>query len=88
MLTLPQGGAEPSKDALSEHRSVYWSPEMGSVETPCYQYAKLLPGNLITGPAIIESPETTYVVEPGWRFELDVYGNGIMEFAAESETTN
>ncbi|MFC7050018.1 hydantoinase/oxoprolinase family protein [Emcibacter nanhaiensis] len=70
---------EPDAGALTEKRPVYWSPEDGFVETPVYDYAGLMPGNEIMGPVIIESPETTYVVAPGWRFSMDAWRNCVME---------
>ena len=72
-------GLAPEANALTDERPVYWSPESGLLQTPVYDYARLLPGNQIVGPAIIESIETTYVVAPSWQFTLDGYGNGIME---------
>lgn len=69
----------PESGAITHERPVYWDVERGFVTTPVYDYAALLPGNRIDGPAIIESVETTYVVAPGWRFMLDGFGNGIME---------
>lgn len=79
---LELSGADGS-EALSGERPVYWNPEQGFVDTPVYDYARLLPGNQIAGPAIIESAETTYVVAPDWLFTLDGFGNGIMEQAPD-----
>ena len=78
-VALALSGVEPESDALTGERPVYWDPEQGFVDTPVYDYARLLPGNQIAGPAIIESVETTYVVAPDWLFTLDGFGNGIME---------
>ena len=39
-------------------------------DTPVFQRADLLPGDLIDGPAVIIEPTSTTVVEPGWRAEL------------------
>lgn len=71
-------GETPDSAACTGKRPVYWTPQDGFVDTPVYDYRKLRPGNVILGPAIIESPETTYVVAPGWRYEMDAYFNGIM----------
>lgn len=35
---------------------------------------------MIDGPAIIEAEDTTVVIEPGWRYTLDEYLNGVIEF--------
>ncbi|WP_417624235.1 hydantoinase/oxoprolinase family protein [Paremcibacter congregatus] len=72
-------GADVDPSAKRDSRPIYWSPEKGFEETPVYDYEQLLPGNKITGPAILESSETTYVVEPGWQFTMDAYRNCIME---------
>lgn len=72
-------GPEPDEAARLESRPVYWNPESGFVDTPVYDCDALHPGNTLMGPAIIESRQTTYVVEPGWRFTMDAYRNGIME---------
>ncbi len=77
-------GAEPDAAARRESRPIYWSPKRGYEDTPIYDYDQLLPGNEISGPAILESPETTYVVEPGWVFTMDAYRNCIMEQGGKS----
>ncbi|QIB66063.1 hydantoinase/oxoprolinase family protein [Kineobactrum salinum] len=75
----PLTGPEPADNARRENRPVYWSPEAGFTSTAVYDYSQLQPGNQIMGPAIIESAETTYVVEPGWHFAMDAWRNCIME---------
>lgn len=72
-------GAEPLAAARSGSRPACWQPAEGLVETPVYDLAKVEPGNLIAGPAIIEARETTYVVEPGWAFRMDAWRNGVLE---------
>lgn len=73
------GDAAPSAEALRETRPAYWQSEGGFVDTPVYAFEKLVPGNVVAGPALIEATETTYVIEPGWRFTLDAYFNGVLE---------
>jgi len=41
----------------------------------------LQPGDIVTGPALIIDPSATTVVEPGWRAEVDAYGNLILSRA-------
>ncbi|MET9326152.1 hydantoinase/oxoprolinase family protein [Tsukamurella sp. NPDC003166] len=41
----------------------------GPVETTIYDEAALTPGTDITGPAVVETEATTYLVEPGWRYQ-------------------
>jgi N-methylhydantoinase A len=44
------------------------------METPIYDEQALLPGVVIEGPAVINPGATTYLVEPGWRFESAAQG--------------
>ena len=69
-------GHDP-KQARKGVRDVYWGRE--SVETDIYERDRLRCGNRIEGPAIIESPDTTYVVPPQWTYTVDKYLNGILE---------
>lgn len=39
------------------------------VDTPVYDQSALTPANVIPGPAIVTTENTTYLVEPGWRLE-------------------
>jgi N-methylhydantoinase A/acetophenone carboxylase len=64
-------------------RPAYW-PEIGDyVETPVYRFDKLLPGNVASGPAIIEADLTTVVVPPGQTFAINRYGLGVLEGVSE-----
>ncbi|MBM3156796.1 MAG: hydantoinase/oxoprolinase family protein [Chloroflexi bacterium] len=69
-------GVDASK-ARKGVRNVYWGK--GFVNTPIYERDLLKCGNCVKGPAIIESPDTTYVVPPNWGYRVDKYLNGILE---------
>jgi N-methylhydantoinase A/acetophenone carboxylase len=71
-------GPQPDAAALVTHRPVYWGEENGFVDTPIYDFLLLHPGNRIVGPAIIESRETTGVIEPSWTYEMDPHRNGVL----------
>jgi N-methylhydantoinase A/oxoprolinase/acetone carboxylase beta subunit len=43
--------------------------------TPVLQRRDLAPGERRTGPLIVEQPDTTTFVPPGWSAECDQYGN-------------
>ncbi len=79
--TLPEFDLE-GEDPAAAHtgsRECHW-PETGeSVETDCYTFELLKPGNLVIGPAIIEAEFTTIVLPPGQQFSIDKYGLGTME---------
>ncbi len=46
----------------------------GPAPTPVYDARALQPGVVIQGPAIVNPGATTYLVEPGWRFESAAQG--------------
>jgi N-methylhydantoinase A len=48
----------------SATRSAYF-PELGSVEVPVWRFETLALNERVSGPAIVESPVTTIVIEPG-----------------------
>lgn len=71
-------GPDPAAARLGT-REAYW-PELGRAEaTPIYSFERLKPGNLVTGPAVIEAELTTIVLPPGQKLEIDKHGFGIME---------
>ena len=74
-----QGSPEPPKDAVRQPRDAYWGALGGFKQTPVFAFEGMHPGNQVSGPALIEAVDTTYVVEPGWRFSLDLYHNGVLE---------
>jgi N-methylhydantoinase A len=46
----------------------------GYVATDVYDESALEPGLVVRGPAIVTTPATTYLVEPGWRIETGAHG--------------
>lgn len=74
----PMSGAD-ARPALAGTRPACFDPAAGLVDTPVYDWATLKPGNVIQGPALIEAPETTYVIERGWSYTMDAWRNGILE---------
>lgn len=59
-------------------RPVYFYRQ-GFQETPVYRAESLKPGQSVAGPAIIERADTTIVVGPGQRAEVEPYGNFIID---------
>jgi N-methylhydantoinase A len=53
------------------------------VATPVWDGPRLVPGQAVLGPAIIEEPFTTIVVYPGQRASIDAYGNCVIARAAD-----
>ncbi|MDK2986791.1 MAG: N-methylhydantoinase, partial [Clostridia bacterium] len=54
-------------------RKVYFND--GFVETAIYNRDNLLPGQQVTGPAIIEQLDSTTVVFPGQTARVDAFNN-------------
>jgi len=69
--------------ARKETRPVYFVDLGRFVDTGIYVFEDLMPGDVIPGPAVIEARETTGVINPGWRFTLDPYGQGLLEPAGD-----
>ena len=75
--STPFESEDPSA-AYRETRRVGFD-QVGFVDTRIYDGTKVRPGNLITGPAIIEEPETTIVIYPQQEAMLDHYQTYIIE---------
>jgi N-methylhydantoinase A len=64
------GAARSTPEPVST-REVYFDASSGWTPTPVYQGESLEAGAELAGPAILEEPDTTIVVYPGWRCRLD-----------------
>jgi N-methylhydantoinase A/acetophenone carboxylase len=87
-LVLPEHpvqGADPSA-AKTRSRSAYWPELSGRVETDVFAFDSLQPGNVVTGPGIVEMEYSTIVVPPGQQLRIDTHGLGILEDAGSSTT--
>ncbi len=76
LLEIEQGKEIP-KVALKKKRPLYLEGHF--IEAQIYEREKLLGGNRIEGPAIIEEPFHTTVVLSGQRLWVDPFGNLIIE---------
>jgi N-methylhydantoinase A/acetophenone carboxylase len=63
--------------AYKGRRKVYW--EDGFTETNIYEQNLLRSGNIVIGPAVIESEDTTVLVPPGRKYTVDKFLNGCLE---------
>ena len=54
---------------------VYFAEAGGFVDCPSYDRYRLPAGGVIEGPAIVEEMDSTTVIHPGFRAEVDRYGN-------------
>jgi N-methylhydantoinase A len=76
--TILAGAATPAADAERGARSVIFEGQ-DVVTAKVFDRAKLLAGNIIQGPAIIEEVASTTVVEPGDTVSVNRYGHLIMK---------
>ena len=60
------------KSAVLEPRMIWWQRLQ---RTPVYDGARLAAGNVLRGPAIVETADTTVVVHPGTTLRVDALGN-------------
>ena len=65
------------KSALRSYRDVFFRNQ--PVSTSIYERSKLLPGDVLTGPAIIEQLDSTTVVWPDQTASVDAYNNLLLE---------
>jgi N-methylhydantoinase A len=76
-------GAPASATKEKGRRRCYVHEQGGYVDCPVYDRYSLLPGDVVTGPALVEEREATFVVGAGDRVTTDRLGNLICEIAAE-----
>jgi len=70
--TLADGPTDPAASRTSTRPVVF---EDGPTETSIHDRARLAPGTVIDGPAVIEEFGSTVPIHPGFRAEVDVRGN-------------
>ncbi len=72
LVRARSGSRKIPRAALLEPRQIWWS---GLRKTPVYDGEQLAVGNVLRGPAIVETPDTTVVVHPGRTLRVDALGN-------------
>ncbi|HVO93254.1 MAG TPA: hydantoinase/oxoprolinase family protein [Terriglobales bacterium] len=75
----PLGDASADR-AIKARRRAYFD---GWHDTPIYDRRKLIAGNQVRGPAIIEQMDSTTVVHPGQMAQIDTFANIIIDITAE-----
>jgi N-methylhydantoinase A len=75
--TVPNGDCNAAR-ALKPSRQAYFSEAGGFTETAVYDRVELLPGDLVSGPAIFEEPDSTTVCPPGYAARVDAHLNLII----------
>ena len=77
----PDGGADPA-GALRGRREAYFGGEFQTV--PVYDGLKLVNGNVVSGPAIVDQPTTTIVVPEDFELACDEYDNYLLHPRGDS----
>ena len=80
-LDLPKLATSPPdpSGARKGSRRAFWGPEVGWSDTSVFLLPELKPGNVVEGPAIVEAPDTTIILDPSRLFRIDDRGNGVIE---------
>jgi N-methylhydantoinase A len=73
-------GTRTAAEARKPDRAAYFPETGGYVPCAIYDRARLPVGATIEGPAIVEEPESTTVLPPGARAEIDRWANLIVDF--------
>ncbi|MEY3665851.1 MAG: hypothetical protein RLZZ153_2033, partial [Pseudomonadota bacterium] len=79
LARLPEGGLDSSA-AREGSRRIFVEARGGMVEAPIYDFEKLRPGNVVTGPAVIHTPITTIVLQDRQQGRIDGYRNTLIDF--------
>src|SRR5215471_5644598 len=72
LAELPDGAHEPPPEARKAERNVFFAG--GWQLTPIFDRASLQANNAVFGPAIIEAPDTTILINPGQRARMERFG--------------
>lgn len=81
-ISLDDAPVERKAAARSEQsRPCHFVGHDAPRETAIFSSEVLTPGSVVEGPAIIESPRTTSLIEPGWTMTVGHHGSGWVERA-------
>ena len=75
-LAIPNNLFSPQaySESARKERPMYIAHEHAKRLVPVIRRESLRDGSIYEGPALVESPDTTIVVEPGWRFLVSSSG--------------
>ena len=74
----PLEGASPAA-ARTGRRRIFVNGHDDLTEAGIFDFDKLLPGNIIAGPAVVHTPITTIVIQDGQQGLMDGYRNIVIE---------
>ncbi len=75
--------APKKEEPRPNQRKIYWRDRGEAVDTPVYAGPDLGPGHVVPGPAVVEFPETTIVIQPFAQAVVDGSGNFIIDLDGE-----
>ena len=75
----PLSGADASAASMGR-REIFVDASDGMAPADIYDFDRLVPGNVIPGPAVIHTPITTIVVQANQTGRMDTYRNILIEF--------
>ena len=59
-------------------RSCLFPGSTQRLDTPVYDWDRMVPGHKLTGPALVDDKTTTVLVPPGFNCEVDPYRNLVL----------
>jgi N-methylhydantoinase A len=71
-----------SSGAKTGRRPIFVEAKNGMAEADIYDFERLKPGNVVSGPAVIHTPITTIVLQANQRGTVDGYRNVLVDFDA------
>ncbi|WP_158735925.1 hydantoinase/oxoprolinase family protein [Alteribacillus sp. YIM 98480] len=77
-LRSHEAGSTDASHAVLGVRNVYFDEVDAFINTKVYQRKKLKPNNIIEGPAIVEQMDSTTVIPPHSKAQVDLYKNIII----------
>lgn len=85
LMTRPKMEKEPLQMAIPEdaklgQRDILVLSRQDFAPASIYHFDKLMPGNVIAGPAVIHTPITTIVIQDNQNGRLDEHRNFVIEF--------
>jgi N-methylhydantoinase A len=75
---VERDAADAADGAARASRDVYWEELSSRAPTTVLDGSLLRPGDTLSGPAIVELPDTTIAVRPGSGIAIDRYGNAVV----------
>jgi len=78
---LPLSGKDCSHAKIGR-RPIFVDAKNGMADADIYEFSKLVPGNIVAGPAVIHTPITTIVLQEKQHGAMDGYRNVLIDFDA------